>query len=523
MSTHDSDNSSPDRGTAAQQRVYACVCGADVELGESDSAATCPRCQRSIMPAGLTSASMSIGATIIGDIGDPSTDTLPVQPGDHLDHFAVTDLLGVGGMGAVFRGRDESLQRFVAIKVIRGGKENAVRRERIIQEARAQARVSHNHVVHIYFVGMHHECPFFAMELVNGKTLAEYVRHRRLTFSEIVRIGLETADALGHSAMLGVIHGDVKPGNILLDDTLAVKLSDFGLAGISSDGDVEQSSTGPAGTLNYMAPEVAGGQLPDVRSDMYSLGVMLYELTFGELPHGPSSDSLEESLKQRQVADVRFPWTMPEDRPEGWADFLKRLLNRDRRQRFESWDEVQKELSHWQSSAAPPAGRIIRGVAWLMDMGCVGLGAAFTGLLDILPRIVRGLGGESGGGPLLCLVPVFLTWLHLRWGTSAGKKLLHLQITDKFGLRPSRRKLLCKSIGTYLPIWVAACNQLFEFLWAVGSSRAAIPSMIEWFWVGVLAASFAFMVVNGVWLLFSKKRHSLVDKLLRVQVTRDVN
>jgi uncharacterized RDD family membrane protein YckC len=523
MMQNDENNLESAPASSDGVRVYACVCGTDVTIRGSAAPTCCPGCQRTILPAGFNAASMSLGATLIGDVGDPLADSLPVQPGDHLDHFSVFELLGAGGMGAVFRGRDESLQRFVAIKVIRGGHEDAVRRERIIQEARAQARVSHKHVVHIYYVGMHHQCPFFAMELVTGQTLADYAAGQRLPFSEIVRFGLETADALGHSAKLGIIHGDVKPSNILLDEHRTVKLSDFGLAGIAANSSGTLSSTGPAGTLNYMAPEVAGGKVPDARSDMYSLGVMLFELTFGKLPHGTSSESLEESLKQRQVADVQLPDQIADDRPEEWGLFLQRLLNRDPEQRFASWNDLSAELEKWHSTPATPAGRIIRCFAWMLDMGCVGLGAAFTGLLHLLPSILQGEGGQSSGGPLLWLVPVLLTWLHMRWGTSPGKKLLHLRITDRFGLKPSQRRLLLKASGTYLPIWVASAKELYEFLWSVGSSDTWFLSTIEWAGIIVTALVALWMLANFVWLLFSKRGQTLMDSLLGLYVSLDVN
>lgn len=499
------------------RRTFTCVCGFDVEISDADPPAACPRCGRPILPGSLTVAALSIGATVIGDLRDEDAESLPVHPGDHLDHFRVLELLGAGGMGAVFRGRDESLQRFVAIKVIRGGHASPVLRERIIQEARAQARVAHHHVVHIYYVGIHHECPFFAMELVQGQTLAELIRRRRLPFADIVRYGLQTADALRHSARLGVIHGDVKPSNILLDESGSPKLSDFGLAGLSNETAEQRSSTGPAGTLNYMAPEVAGGRAPDARSDMYSLGVMLYELTFGELPHAASSESLQENLKQRQAGIVRFPDVMPEDRPEEWNGFLRRALHRDPARRFANWDQLLRELRQWRCTNAPTAGRISRLLAWLLDMTFIMIGAAITGIVHVLPAVVRGQSAESGGGPLVFLVPLLLTMLHLRWGTSVGKRLLHLRITDAFGLRPSRRKILLKSFGTYLPVWIGAVNEMLDFAYSLASQPEALSLTIL---KGILAAAAViWLLANGVWLLFSRTRQTLMDRLLGLRVT----
>ena len=156
-------------------------------------------------------------------------------------------------------------------------------------------------------------------------------------------------------------------------------------------------------------------------------------------------------------------------------------------------------------------------LAWLLDMGCVLVGAAITGMMDVIPNILRGENASSNGGPLLFLAPLFLTWLHLRWGTSAGKKLLHLRITDAFGLLPSRRKLLLKAFSTYLLNWAAVFKSLFTF----GLSAAAIP---ESQWLSITAAiplilAIIWLGVNAFWLLFSSERRTLLDRLLALRVS----
>jgi uncharacterized RDD family membrane protein YckC len=503
-------------------RLFQCVCGRATKIDAGSSQPLrCEQCGRVIAVAMLEQSLASFGATIIGSTDPHEDESLSLNSGDRLDHFTVMDLLGAGGMGAVFRARDESLQRFVALKVIRSrpGEGGRLRCERLIQEARAQARVSHPNVVHIYYVGTHDDCPFFAMEFVSGRSLASVLRERRLTFPEIIRLGLEAAGALRHSARLGIVHGDVKPANILLDEHGHVKLSDFGLASCpTTEAGGGSSHTGPAGTLNYMAPEVAAGRAADVRSDMYSLGVMLYELTFGELPHHASSDSLEENLQQRQIATIRFPATWPADRPERWREFLDRILQSDPERRFAGYDELVNELGQWQPLTLRRAGRITRLVAWLLDMLIMGLLLALLMGISVAGRkLIPGLSSLPNLQlPVFAGCALMLGWIFTRLRTTPGKRLMQLRMVDEFGLAPLPWKVTASLASTFVIFFKAILDG--EFVVRVGPvGRNADPpaeTIIE-------VLLILWLLVNGVWLLFSRRQQTLTDRLLGLFVVLD--
>jgi serine/threonine protein kinase len=504
-------------------RVFQCVCGRALNVPEHPATTLqCPQCGRQIASGMLDQSMASLEATVIGSMTTESDSALSLSSGERLDHFTVLDSLGAGGMGAVFRARDESLQRFVAIKVLksRAGEGGRTRRERLIQEARAQARVSHPHVVHIYYVGTHEECPFFAMEYVPGMSLARLIQQQRLPFRDIVRIGLETADALRHSASLGIVHGDVKPGNLLLDEKRSVKLSDFGLACCSDSRANGQSQTGPAGTVSYMAPEVAAGQAADVQSDMYSLGIMLYELTFGELPESASSDGPEETLRLRQSITVKFPLEWPSDRPETWKDFLSQLVHRDSRKRFPSYDQLISKLSTWQPITVRRAGRIIRLISWTGDMGAAGIvaGTALASAVGIASLMSYSM--ESILMPMLLTGGILLSWICWKLRNTPGKSLLQLQIVDEFGLRPALWKFAASVLGTFLPfvnILIDASAQ--ALLAAAGSATNFDSDTIVGRLLDVLLA--LWIAANALWLMFSRRQQTLTDWLLGVYVVLD--
>lgn len=504
-------------------RIFQCVCGHELTVpGGSTPTLRCLHCGRKISPGMLEQSMASFGATVIGATTSEGDDTL-LFSGERLDHYSLMDLLGAGGMGAVYRARDESLQRFVAIKVIRSrnGEGDSLRRERLIQEARAQARVSHPHVVHIYYVGTHESCPFFAMEFVPGQSLAKLINQHRLTFSEIIRIGLQAGDALRYSASLGIVHGDVKPGNILLDEHGCVKLSDFGLASRAEATDCVQSHNGPAGTLNYMAPEVAAGQPADVRSDMYSLGVMLYEMTFGELPLAVSSDSLQESLRLRQQATVKFPVTWPTDRPAAWRAVLSRLVHRNPSERFGSYEELLTELSGFRPVTLLRAGRISRFVAWMLDMtvtGCLsGSGFALSMLIARLdPSQTTMLRIMA---PIFICFAVILLWICRRLQSSPGKKLLQLRIVDEFGLQPVPWKLQMSVVSTFLPYVSIVIDASMQAIFSIADWPTEFKTTLPVRTIGIV--SVFWILINAIYLSFSGRKQTLSDYLLGLFVVLD--
>jgi serine/threonine protein kinase len=268
-----------------------------------------------------------------------------------LGPYRVLKVLGSGGMGVVYQAEDPQLRRAVALKALLPALAvNPVARQRFLHEARAAALVAHDHVVTIYEVGEDRGIPYLAMQLLRGETLeARLRRQRRLSIPEVMRIGREIAAGLAMAHAKGLIHRDVKPSNIWLEDrshkrpacelepepasgTLAVtggrvKLLDFGLARAAS-GDAHLTQSGALiGTPGYLAPEQTRGGPPDPRSDLFSLGCVLYRACAGELPFkGADTLAILTALATETPRPVR---DLNPEVPPPLAALVMRLLAKD--------------------------------------------------------------------------------------------------------------------------------------------------------------------------------------------------
>lgn len=218
----------------------------------------------------------------------------PPQGPDELGRlgtYRVLRLLGTGAMGAVFLAEDLALRRAVALKVMKPAlAERDTERQRFLREARAAAALDHDHIVHVYQVGQERDVPFLAMQLLRGETLdARLRRQGRLPVAEVLRIGREAAEGLAAAHHQGLIHRDIKPANLWLEGERGrVKLLDFGLARPVGDDDRLTQRGAIVGTPAYMAPEQARNSAVDPRSDLFSLGAVLYEMATGRRPfRGP--------------------------------------------------------------------------------------------------------------------------------------------------------------------------------------------------------------------------------------------
>ncbi len=387
-----------------------------------------------------------------------------------LGHFRVIERLGSGGMGAVYRALDESLQRYVALKVIEetrsSGSSDGGQVRRLLEEARAQARVRHRNVVHIYYVSREEdgsaETPFLAMELVEGETLADEIRRGPIPFARIIEVALGTAEALRQSARYDIVHGDVKPRNILLDEEGVVRLSDFGLARrLTRKGEDENPI---AGTPNYMSPEACRGQPLDARSDQYSLGVMLYQMTFGSLPYTFEDDSAQSRIEAHCTAIPEFPEAWPDSLPEGWRVLLGKLLAKDPEDRYPDYDSLIEALGALQPLELPPAGRLVRGLAWAVDILLAFGLQAFLYAPFTVPSVIAYLSER----PLLrilaasssAVVPMMAAYFVARWRTSPGKKLFQIRIVSLHGLDPGRARLASRAAAQFLPIWLVVVSHV---------------------------------------------------------------
>ncbi len=275
----------------------------------------------------------------------------PPEDGSYLGSlgtFNVIRVVGRGGMGVVLHAVDTCLQRDVAIKVLDPElSKDELAATRFCREARAAASISHENVVAVHQVE-HDESkdlPFLVMELISGESLEKKLaRDGPLTLKEIISIGMQTAAGLAAAHEKGLIHRDIKPGNILLEKSgQRVKLTDFGLARAAEDVHLTRSGL-VAGTPLYMSPEQASGEELDARSDLFSLGVVLYELAAGEPPFtGKTPLAVLKRLTDDQPVPLR---ERNPELPEWFTHIVDRLLAKKPADRFQSAREVTDMLEH---------------------------------------------------------------------------------------------------------------------------------------------------------------------------------
>jgi serine/threonine-protein kinase len=271
-----------------------------------------------------------------------------------LGTYEVVGILGCGGMGVVLKAYDPALRRNVAIKVLSASLASCgAARRRFLREARAAAAVVHEHVVSVYAVVETAGLPFFVMEYVPGRSLEERLdRQGPLGLPEILRIGMQTAAGLAAAHAQGLVHRDVKPSNILLENGVErVRLSDFGLARAAADAAVTQSGV-IAGTPHYMAPEQARGETADARADLFSLGSTLYTMCAGHPPFRAESPL----AVLRRVCDDN-PRPLREINPDvpSWLELLiARLHAKNPSGRYQTASEVADLLGRCLAHVQQP-------------------------------------------------------------------------------------------------------------------------------------------------------------------------
>ncbi len=283
------------------------------------------------------------------------------QPGylGRLGHYEVKEVVGRGGMGVVLRAFDTKLHRVVAIKVMSAVlAASATARRRFSREAQAAAAVCHDHVVTIHAVDEDHRPPFLVMQFVEGVSLQErLIRGGVPGLREILRIGLQTAEGLAAAHKQGLVHRDIKPANILLENGVErVKITDFGLARAVDDASLTQSGT-IAGTPEYMSPEQAEGAAVDQRSDLFSLGSVLYATCTG---HPPFRASSHVAVLKRVVEDTPRPIRQvnPEI-PERLCALIAHLQAKDPAQRPASAAEVATALARGLAEIQQPNNSVV--------------------------------------------------------------------------------------------------------------------------------------------------------------------
>ncbi len=266
---------------------------------------------------------------------------------EKIGQYTVVSQIGRGGMGVVYKARDESLNRFVAIKVLNEQlTEDSTFLQRFVREAQAAAGLSHPNIVQIFFIGEDKGHPFFVMEYVSGSSLEQLLRAEgRIDNPRASQLILQAAHGLAAAHDMGIIHRDIKPANLILDDRGLLKIADFGLA-LPVDAHTQLTATGMfVGTPGYLAPEQVSGEKADHRTDIYALGVTFYLLLTGTPPfRGDSPLALVRQIMDTEPADVS---SLNPNVDATTRRILSRMIAKDRAQRYQNCHELVADLEDY--------------------------------------------------------------------------------------------------------------------------------------------------------------------------------
>lgn len=266
------------------------------------------------------------------------------------DRYEIVEVIGAGGMAVVYKAIDQRLNRFVAVKILRDElARDEEFRARFQIEAQAVAMLSHPNIVSVYDVSHTAGVEYIVMELIEGVTLMQYMQKKgALSWKEAAHFSTQIAKALEHAHSKGIVHRDIKPQNIMILRDGTIKVADFGIAALESA--QEQRSDQTVGSVHYIAPEQARGETPDTRSDIYSLGVVMYEMLTGQMPYDGET---AEQIALKHIAGVAVPpRQLNAEIPEELERITLKAMNADIRERYQSASELLTDLEDFRKQQA---------------------------------------------------------------------------------------------------------------------------------------------------------------------------
>ncbi len=287
-----------------------------------------------------------------------------LAPGSLIAHYRVVSRLGQGGMGAVYLADDTRLGRRVALKVLPPDvAADPERMQRFVQEAKLASALTHPNVAYIHEIGKDGDVWFMAMEYVEGQPLTKLIREGPMKIAEILQIGIQVADALDDAHSKGIVHRDIKPANLMLTPRGYVKVLDFGLAKVeknatkSDDTQLLTSAGVVLGTMEYMSPEQVLGRDVDHRTDIFSLGVVLYEMATGRLPFSGANatETMARILQTQPDAMARFNYEIPEELERT----IRKCLEKDRERRYQSVRELLVDLKNIERDSGSQKAAVV--------------------------------------------------------------------------------------------------------------------------------------------------------------------
>lgn len=264
--------------------------------------------------------------------------------------YEILEVIGTGGMAVVYKAMCHRLNRYVAVKILRDELANDEEfRKRFQTEAQAVAMLSHPNIVSVYDVSHSDGVEYIVMELIEGVTLMQYMKKKgALGWKEALHFAVQISKALEHAHEKGIVHRDIKPQNIMILKDGTIKVADFGIAALESA--QEKKSDQTVGSVHYIAPEQARGEQPDPRSDIYSLGVVMYEMLTGKMPY--DGDTAEQVAMKHITGHPVPPQELNPDIPEELAAITLKAMNSDINARYQSASELLRDLEDFRKQQA---------------------------------------------------------------------------------------------------------------------------------------------------------------------------